>query len=151
MSLDGGQIAACDDYRVMHCWSCVECFFFSSRRRHTRFDCDWSSDVCSSDLQCLTGSVPFDGEDSFSIGYKHLMEELPTPPLDTPDRRELFEIIRTMMAKSSDDRFQSAEDLVQVLEGAGGFAAVTLASAPTKAIPSLGGRLGAPPTTPLPR
>src|SRR2546430_635194 len=24
-------------------------FFFSSRRRHTRFDCDWSSDVCSSD------------------------------------------------------------------------------------------------------
>src|SRR2546430_4036408 len=25
-------------------------FFFSSRRRHTIFDCDWSSDVCSSDL-----------------------------------------------------------------------------------------------------
>src|SRR2546430_3560356 len=28
-------------------------FFFSSRRRHTRFDCDWSSDVCSSDLRVL--------------------------------------------------------------------------------------------------
>src|SRR5688572_33384058 len=26
-------------------------FFFSSGRRHTRFDCDWSSDVCSSDLE----------------------------------------------------------------------------------------------------
>src|SRR5260370_12235272 len=26
-------------------------FFFSSRRRHTRFKCDWSSDVCSSDLE----------------------------------------------------------------------------------------------------
>src|SRR5438270_12667058 len=26
-------------------------FFFSSRRRHTRFDCDWSTDVCSSDLE----------------------------------------------------------------------------------------------------
>src|SRR5712692_11221325 len=25
-------------------------FFFSSRRRHTRWNCDWSSDVCSSDL-----------------------------------------------------------------------------------------------------
>src|SRR5260370_39327457 len=25
-------------------------FFFSRRRRHTRFKCDWSSDVCSSDL-----------------------------------------------------------------------------------------------------
>src|SRR5688572_14358719 len=30
--------------------SSVIIFFFSSRRRHTRFDCDWSSDVCSSDL-----------------------------------------------------------------------------------------------------
>src|SRR5437588_6963105 len=28
----------------------VFCFFFSSRRRHTRSLCDWSSDVCSSDL-----------------------------------------------------------------------------------------------------
>src|SRR2546430_7015423 len=32
-------------------------FFFSSRRRHTRFDCDWSSDVCSSDLRSIVGSV----------------------------------------------------------------------------------------------
>src|SRR6266481_6610974 len=28
-------------------------FFFSSRRRHTRWNCDWSSDVCSSDLAGL--------------------------------------------------------------------------------------------------
>ena len=28
-------------------------FFFSSRRRHTRSLCDWSSDVCSSDLAIL--------------------------------------------------------------------------------------------------
>src|SRR5882757_4530303 len=27
------------------------CFFFSSRRRHTRYWRDWSSDVCSSDLE----------------------------------------------------------------------------------------------------
>src|SRR5690606_40685684 len=31
----------------------VVCFFFSSRRRHTRFSRDWSSDVCSSDLGLL--------------------------------------------------------------------------------------------------
>src|SRR5690242_21006275 len=31
-------------------------FFFSSRRRHTRLTCDWSSDVCSSDLR--SGSTP---------------------------------------------------------------------------------------------
>src|SRR2546430_3218512 len=34
-------------------------FFFSSRRRHTRFDCDWSSDVCSSDLIAASGTTPF--------------------------------------------------------------------------------------------
>src|SRR5712692_559511 len=28
-------------------------FFFSSRRRHTRWNCDWSSDVCSSDLDLI--------------------------------------------------------------------------------------------------
>src|SRR2546430_7806774 len=32
--------------------------FLSSRRRHTRFDCDWSSDVCSSDLQPGTTPTP---------------------------------------------------------------------------------------------
>src|SRR2546430_5132904 len=37
------------DCVVLLVFTCV--FFFSSRRRHTRFDCDWSSDVCSSDLK----------------------------------------------------------------------------------------------------
>src|SRR2546430_805573 len=32
-------------------------FFFSSRRRHTRFDCDWSSDVCSSDLMKIISGM----------------------------------------------------------------------------------------------
>src|SRR2546430_4505574 len=36
-------------------------FFFSSRRRHTRFDCDWSSDVCSSDLLLHEVQVGKDG------------------------------------------------------------------------------------------
>src|SRR5688572_6067213 len=33
------------------------CCFFSSRRRHTRFDCDWSSDVCSSDLEAKNAGI----------------------------------------------------------------------------------------------
>src|SRR6266481_9110261 len=33
-------------------------FFFSSRRRHTRWNCDWSSDVCSSDLGLLFEADP---------------------------------------------------------------------------------------------
>src|SRR5260370_20705983 len=32
-------------------------FFFSSRRRHTRFKCDWSSDMCSSDLSVFGDST----------------------------------------------------------------------------------------------
>src|SRR2546426_5977569 len=37
----------------------LSCFFFSSRRRHTRLQGDWSSDVCSSDLsQAASALVP---------------------------------------------------------------------------------------------
>src|SRR5260370_14036436 len=32
-------------------------FFFSRRRRHTRFKCDWSSDVCSSDLTAAWADI----------------------------------------------------------------------------------------------
>src|SRR5438445_7358761 len=35
---------------------CYFFFFFSSRRRHTRYWRDWSSDVCSSDLDTLRGN-----------------------------------------------------------------------------------------------
>src|SRR2546430_10334734 len=57
-------------------------FFFSSRRRHTRFDCDWSSDVCSSDLLKATiaaknigyelrcaDPIPMDMEYTRDLGY----------------------------------------------------------------------------------
>src|SRR5207249_6296622 len=37
------------EMRKPEAWRAV-CFFFSSRRRHTRSKRDWSSDVCSSDL-----------------------------------------------------------------------------------------------------
>src|SRR5690606_39396214 len=46
------------------------CFFFSSRRRHTRFSRDWSSDVCSSDL----GNIV---EDTFGIEYKFVEHDSP--------------------------------------------------------------------------
>src|SRR5690606_1974595 len=53
-------------------------FFFSSRRRHTRFSRDWSSDVCSSDLIEDSGEpfviqgrpTPFDMTDSVAIGFR---------------------------------------------------------------------------------
>src|SRR5947209_16786848 len=50
----------------------VSFFFFSSRRRHTRYWRDWSSDVCSSDLLLARPVVAFvgvtDGEREGGIG-----------------------------------------------------------------------------------
>src|SRR2546429_6577839 len=48
------------------------CFFFSSRRRHTRCSRDWSSDVCSSDLLQL------------------ILRFAPPTRLDLPDRTDPF-------------------------------------------------------------
>src|SRR3954449_12694123 len=47
-------------------WGCFDYvllvfFFFSSRRRHTRLSCDWSSDVCSSDLTTRLVNSALDG------------------------------------------------------------------------------------------
>ncbi|HEU4828035.1 MAG TPA: TonB family protein [Gemmatimonadales bacterium] len=66
--------------------------------------------------QCLTGRVPYDGEDSFSIGYKHITEPIPTPMLASIDERRLFEVIRRMLAKEPGDRFQDCDELVTALQ-----------------------------------
>src|SRR5256886_12774527 len=66
-------------------------FFFSSRRRHTRFDCDWSSDVCSSDLMVrppgdradrpgVPRAAPTRGGGRAGAGLH------PLPPYETPAR-----------------------------------------------------------------
>ncbi len=112
--------------------------------------------------QCLVGSVPFDGEDSFSIGYKHIMEEVPTPELDTDEKRNLFPIIKRMMAKEPAERYQTADDLIAALEGREvpppAAADAGMAEAPTTVAPAAepppAAREGAgstTPTTPMPR
>src|SRR5260370_8391606 len=55
-------------------------FFFSSRRRHTRFKCDWSSDVCSSDLGCekrLDGPL-------MRFSHPHALPAVHLPPAHHP-------------------------------------------------------------------
>src|SRR5690625_5369885 len=54
-------------------------FFFSSRRRHTRWPRDWSSDVCSSDLEPLPvvdagGSAPGVGDDVIVLTDRRIAE-----------------------------------------------------------------------------
>ena len=81
---------------------------------------DGRSDIYSLGVvayQCLAGLVPYDGEDSFSIGYKHITEPIPAPPLITADERRIFEVIKRMLMKDPADRFQSCEELVASLQG----------------------------------
>src|SRR3990167_1880211 len=47
----------CDSGKNPRSRRSINMFFFSSRRRQTRFDCDWSSDVCSSDLKKVYEAV----------------------------------------------------------------------------------------------
>src|SRR5260221_6784499 len=66
-------------------------FFFSSRRRHTRSLCDWSSDVCSSDLQrpALAGAACFHAtaegeiEDIRRLGFRQPIALIPNA-VDVP-------------------------------------------------------------------
>src|SRR5690606_40109617 len=51
-------------------------FFFSSRRRHTRFSRDWSSDVCSSDLGYESSTVTLQNLSSLLVTLRALNEEL---------------------------------------------------------------------------
>src|SRR5690606_40023999 len=60
------------------CASVAILFFFSSRRRHTRFSRDWSSDVCSSDLTRLPLELPMGKADNVILGIVHgLRQENP--------------------------------------------------------------------------
>src|SRR5690606_40200695 len=54
--------------------SLLSCFFFSSRRRHTRFSRDWSSDVCSSDLSLAAAYVRL-RENTCSLPVKPTLRE----------------------------------------------------------------------------
>ncbi len=128
---------------------------------------DGRSDIYSLGIvayQCLTGAVPYDGEDSFSIGYKHITEPIPVPSLVTADDRRLFEVIKRMLMKDPFDRYQSCEELIASFQGqpiaAPGSVRTSMATmtsaaaAVTGAGASVGGGAGLPPivsqpTTPL--
>src|SRR5690606_40727839 len=74
-------------------------FFFSSRRRHTRFSRDWSSDVCSSDL----GRRRRSGESAVA-GAFHVKrsEERFAPTTDFGDR--VWSILMSRPAAGGIDR-----------------------------------------------
>src|SRR5687767_5899951 len=110
---------------------------------------DGRSDIYSLGVvayQCLVGSVPYDGEDSFSIGYKHITEPIPTPQLITADERRVFEVIKRMLMKDPADRFQACEELIAALQGQPVAAPGTIrAAAPGVTPPAITSQ----PTTPI--
>jgi serine/threonine protein kinase len=103
---------------------------------------DGRSDIYSLGVvayQCLTGTVPYDGEDSFSIGYKHITEPIPTPTLVTADERRIYEVIKRMLMKDPADRFQSCEELVASIQGQPTAAPGAMRSSTARAAVSAGG------------
>src|SRR6266480_5913019 len=60
-------------------------FFFSSRRRHTRLTCDWSSDVCSSDLFGFERT-------GVAIGDLYIVDPEPEPGQEGAERGVRLEV-----------------------------------------------------------
>src|SRR5690348_5972239 len=54
----GARDATTDEQTIREWWERWPRFFFSSRRRHTSWTGDWSSDLCSSDLHRLVNEGP---------------------------------------------------------------------------------------------
>src|SRR5690606_40131884 len=80
-------------------------FFFSSRRRHTRFSRDWSSDVCSSDLKRPTQYreielSPNVDLDEFVAGTPYVVETVLIPESGTG----LVEITSSSLDRSEERR-----------------------------------------------
>src|SRR5690606_40582497 len=90
------------------------CCFVSSRRRHTRFSRDWSSDVCSSDLrrgaayapweEALQGLPVLEAEGDPQLRRQQLFQAVTSAVLGGPEGRWLlgFEDIQWMDEASCD-------------------------------------------------
>ena len=68
--------------------------------------------------EMLLGFPPFDGADSYSIGYKHVHEQAPSPEtVDTRTPAALSQIIMKCLAKHAGDRYQRGNELADALLG----------------------------------
>src|SRR2546430_7799456 len=87
--------------------SCSHVFFFSSRRRHTRFDCDWSSDVCSSDLTAQRKAIDRirrEGKRDGKHEEAHLLHDDDPPEPLGPVEDERLRLIFTCCHPRSEER-----------------------------------------------
>jgi serine/threonine protein kinase len=90
---------------------------------------DGRSDIYSLGVvgyHCLTGAVPFSGDDAVGILLDHVQSPVPRPALTSDEEHALYAVIERMLAKDPAERFQNTDDLLAALEDAG----KAIASAP---------------------
>src|SRR5688572_5744689 len=81
-------------------------FFFSSRRRHTRFDCDWSSDVCSSDLVIPIGNTAAKQD----VVVARALRRQSSATLDAAKQRVALEVRNAIaVLESAEQRIEAAQ------------------------------------------
>src|SRR5256885_12231131 len=101
----------------------VVLFFFSSRRRHTRLQGDWSSDVCSSDLfqvLCEAGLLPGALLPNTSLRFVCRQVELVVENPNTPFTRACEEGYRlSVPVKHTTGRYYATEQALDELEADG--------------------------------
>jgi ligand-binding sensor domain-containing protein/tRNA A-37 threonylcarbamoyl transferase component Bud32 len=82
--------------------------------------------------EIITGQVPFEAETPLAVLLKHVNDPLPPPRQIKPDLPESVErVILKAMAKSPDDRFQTADEMVDALHSA---VLAATAAAPTASV-----------------
>src|SRR5215217_3709660 len=102
---------------------CAPLFFFSSRRRHTRYWRDWSSDVCSSDLGELV-ILDRDGSEQFDALQNRLHPAESRVRMlaeQTPALFRAFDLLaadrRQLIGKPFSERRAALEDLIAAAPG----------------------------------
>ncbi|HEU4748684.1 MAG TPA: serine/threonine-protein kinase [Gemmatimonadaceae bacterium] len=84
-------------------------------------DVDGRSDIYSLGVvgyHCLTGTVPFSGDDAVGILLDHVQTPVPRPVLATGDEWALYGVIERMLSKDPGQRFQTTHELLAALEEA---------------------------------
>src|SRR5215471_14799707 len=82
-------------------------FFFSSRRRHTRSLRDWSSDVCSSDLEVLRDGETYSSGQIIELIMGDVMGKHIMLGMDDPEHRRYRALVSTAFGQKAIARWEA--------------------------------------------